>query len=46
VAEAQHACDDHLPAMAAVRVAADQLEGLVADDLWSLATYQEMLFTL
>jgi len=46
VAEAQHACDDHLPAMAAVRVAADELEGLVADDLWPLATYQEMLFIL
>ena len=46
VAEAQHACDDHLPAMAAVRIAADELEGLVADDLWPLATYQEMLFIL
>ena len=44
--EAQHACDDHLPAMAAVRAAADHLEGLVADDLWPLATYQEMLFIL
>jgi glutamine synthetase len=44
--EAKHACDDHLPAMAAVRSAADELEGLVADDLWPLATYQEMLFIL
>ena len=29
-----------------VRAAADELEGLVADDLWPLATYQEMLFIL
>ena len=35
-----------LPAMAAVRAAADELESLVADDLWPLATYQEMLFIL
>ena len=38
-------CRDYvLPAMAAVREAADELEGLVADDLWPLPTYQEMLF--
>jgi glutamine synthetase len=30
--------------MNAVRKYADQLEGLVADDLWTLPTYQEMLF--
>ncbi len=41
-----HAGDGLLPAMAAVRAAADELEGLVADDLWPLATYQEMLFIL
>ncbi len=35
-----------LPAIDAVRTAADELEGLVADDLWPLATYQEMLFIL
>ncbi len=35
-----------LPAMEAVRAAADELETLVADDLWPLATYQEMLFIL
>jgi glutamine synthetase len=29
---------------AAVRATADELEGTVADDLWPLATYQEMLF--
>ncbi|MBF4162750.1 glutamine synthetase III family protein [Nocardioides acrostichi] len=38
--------DSVLPAMAAVRAAADELEGLVADDLWSLPTYQEMLYIL
>jgi glutamine synthetase len=30
--------------MLAVREAVDQLEGVVADDLWPLPTYQEMLF--
>jgi glutamine synthetase len=29
-----------------MRAAADTLETLVADDLWPLATYQEMLFIL
>jgi glutamine synthetase len=44
--EARYAQDALLPAMAAVRAAADVLEGLVADDLWPLPTYQEMLFIL
>ena len=44
--EATHAASEHLPAMLAVRAAADHLETLVADDLWPLATYQEMLFIL
>ncbi len=44
--EASHARDNLLPAMAAVRAAADALEGIVADDLWPLPTYQEMLFIL
>ena len=35
-----------LPAMSTVRAAADELETLVADDLWPLATYQEMLYIL
>ena len=43
--EAQHAAT-LLPAMAGVRAAADALEHLVADDLWPLPTYQEMLFIL
>jgi glutamine synthetase len=42
--EAAHCCHQILPAMAKVREAADKLEGLVADDLWPLPTYQEMLF--
>lgn len=44
LAHAEHCCDEILPAMLAVREKADELEGVVADDLWSLATYQEMLF--
>ncbi|MDT5388759.1 MAG: glutamine synthetase [Mycobacterium sp.] len=35
-----------LPAMEAVRAAADSLESVVADDLWPLPTYQEMLYIL
>jgi glutamine synthetase len=46
LAEAEHARDALLPAMAAVRAAADALEGIVADDLWPLPTYQEMLYVL
>ena len=46
LAEAEHARDALLPAMADVRAAADALEELVADDLWPLPTYQEMLFIL
>jgi len=44
LAHAKHARDVIVPAMNAVRVAGDQLEILVADDLWPLPTYQEMLF--
>ncbi|MFA4081701.1 glutamine synthetase III [Mycobacteroides salmoniphilum] len=43
--EAEHA-QSLLPAMDAVRAAADALEGIVADDLWPLPTYQEMLYIL
>ncbi len=42
--EAKHFCNDVLPAMAEVRKYADELESIVADDLWPLPTYQEMLF--
>ena len=43
-AEARHFCDVVVPAMAEVRSHVDALEGYVADDLWPLPTYQEMLF--
>jgi len=36
--------DDVIPAMNAVRAAADELETLVDADLWPLPTYAEMLF--
>ncbi len=36
--------DQVVPAMQAVRQPADALEQLIADDLWPLPTYQEMLF--
>lgn len=44
LAHAKHARDAVIPAMNAVRAAGDKLETLVADDLWPLPTYQEMLF--
>lgn len=44
IEEATYLRDVVLPAMNAVREAADTLEGVVADDLWALPTYQEMLF--
>jgi len=37
-------CNSVLPAMLAVREVCDELEDIVADDLWPLPTYQEMLF--
>jgi glutamine synthetase len=43
-AHGMHAKDELIPAMAAIRVAVDELESTVADDLWPLPTYQEMLF--
>ena len=42
--EARHYCKTVLPNMLKVREYADKLEGYVADDLWPLPTYQEMLF--
>jgi glutamine synthetase len=42
--EAKHFCHDVLPAMQKVRHYTDELEEIVADDLWPLPTYQEMLF--
>src|SRR5262249_13850482 len=44
MAEGKHFRDDVVPAMLEVRKVADELEGIVADDLWPLPTYREMLF--
>ncbi|MEM9369175.1 MAG: glutamine synthetase type III, partial [Planctomycetota bacterium] len=42
--DARHHCDAILPAMLEVRACVDKLEGCIADDLWPLPTYAEMLF--
>jgi glutamine synthetase len=44
LAHAKYSRDTILPAMSAVRTLGDKLETLVADDLWPLPTYREMLF--
>ncbi|MFG0294515.1 MAG: hypothetical protein ACF8PG_01310, partial [Maioricimonas sp. JB045] len=44
IAQANFIRDTTIPAMNFVRKYADELEGFVADDLWPLPTYQEMLF--
>ncbi len=41
---AKHMRNDVFPALNALRITADKLETLVADDLWPLPTYREMLF--
>jgi glutamine synthetase len=41
---AEYVRDTQLTAMARVREAADSLERIVADDLWPLPKYEEMLF--
>jgi glutamine synthetase len=41
---AEYMRDTVIPAMGAVRTAADKLERVVADDLWPLPKYSEMLF--
>ena len=40
----KYSCDVLLPALLAVREAADALELVTADDEWPLPSYQEMLF--
>ena len=37
-------CDKIFPLLEKIRVHADQLELIVADDLWPLPKYREMLF--
>jgi glutamine synthetase len=44
LAEAKHLRDAVLPAMLKVRDVVDTLEGVLADDLWPLPSYQEMCF--
>ncbi len=44
MAHAKHSRDKVVTAMMAVRTAGDKLETMVADDLWPLPSYQEMLF--
>lgn len=44
LAQAQFYCETILPAMESVRTWADKLELRVADDLWHLPSYQEILF--
>lgn len=41
---AKHHRDVIIPAMNEVRKVADELETVIADDLWPLPTYQEILF--
>src|SRR5687768_5290403 len=41
---AKHMRSAVFPALETVRAAADKLESIVADDLWPLPTYREMLF--
>ena len=41
---AEHARDEQLAALARVRELGDELEKVVADDLWPLAKYSEILF--
>ena len=43
-AHAEYMRDTVIPAMATVRDAADRLEKVVADDLWPLPKYSEILF--
>ncbi|GMV95703.1 MAG: glutamine synthetase III [Phycisphaerae bacterium] len=44
LAHAKHYRDEVIPAMAELRKVADELENTIADDLWPLPTYREMLF--
>ena len=44
LAHARHYRDEVIPAMGEVRKVADELETIIADDLWPLPKYAEMLF--
>ncbi|MBD0023667.1 glutamine synthetase type III [Gordonia pseudamarae] len=45
-AEAKYALDTLIPAMTEARAIADKMESIVADDMWPLPTYNEMLTIL
>jgi glutamine synthetase len=45
LAHARHYRDEVVPAMLACREVADEMETIIADDIWPLPTYREMLFT-
>ena len=42
--EARAFVEDVIPAQAALRAVADELETVVSDDLWPLPKYRELLF--
>ncbi len=44
-AQAEFYCNQVLPCMEEVRKWADNLEDIIADDLWNLPSYQEILFS-
>ncbi|MGB7219048.1 MAG: glutamine synthetase III [Vicinamibacterales bacterium] len=44
IGHAKHFRDAVIPAMNAVRETSDELEGVMPQELWPLATYREMLF--
>ena len=44
IKHAEYMRDEVVPAMDGVRAIADRLERIVADDLWPLPKYSEMLF--
>lgn len=44
LSHARHYRDQVIPAMLETRKVADELEAVIADDLWPLATYREILF--
>ncbi len=44
LAHAKQLRDEVIPAMVELRTAADELETHIADDLWPIPTYREMLF--
>jgi glutamine synthetase len=44
ITEAEYCCKSIIPEMLKLRESVDKLETIIADDMWALPTYQEMLF--